>query len=114
MAREFGRVRAAHVGCLLLEPIAQIGRAGRRSLDGDELRHEALQLVARQHDVVPVAHRSSYVGMLHLDDLMRVPRDSWSSTAVREVMRADTPTVEINSTLGQALRVLERVDLDQL
>ena len=74
----------------------------------------AFQITEARLRVVPVVDGSTFSGMVHAVDLPLVPRDKWGTTLVREIVRADGPVGDISWTLGDALRALERADVDRL
>jgi CIC family chloride channel protein len=67
----------------------------------------------RQHAVAVVAG-GDYLGVVRVDELAESPEAEWATTTVGEIMRADFPTGQPQWRLGDALRAMEKADVDLL
>jgi CBS domain-containing protein len=73
--------------------------------------HHAL---GRREHAVAVVEEGRYLGMIRVDDLTDMPEDRWATTFVAELMRTDFPTARPQWRLRDALRTMERADVDLL
>ena len=73
--------------------------------------HHIMELRLR---AVPVVEGATYSGVVVLDDVAGLPRATWNTTLVTDVMRAEWPRAEIGWTLGQAVVAMEDADVDRL
>src|SRR4051812_12430812 len=71
-------------------------------------------LLGSRQTSVPVVDGACYVGMVRLDEIRDVDRDTWDTTVVKDVLRDDLPTGRPGWTLGQAMRTMEAADIDRL
>ncbi len=68
-------------------------------------------LMARQKSV-PVLDGRHYVGMVRAEDLVAIPRDEWTQTTVKEILRDDLPIGHTDWQLREAVLAMERADID--
>jgi predicted transcriptional regulator len=73
--------------------------------------HHIMELRLR---AVPVVDGATYLGVVALDDVAGIPRAEWSTTIVRDVMRAEWPRAEVGWTLRDAVAHMEVADVDRL
>ena len=73
--------------------------------------HHIVQLRLR---VVPVVDGNQFRGMVHLDDVVQIPRPEWETTTVGRLARDEGPTGEVSWSLGDAVRAMETADADRL
>ena len=74
-------------------------------------RYHALRL--REHATVVVEGRR-YLGVVRVEELAETPQEHWATTAVSDLMRMDFPTANPRWRLRDALRAMERADIDLL
>ena len=70
-------------------------------------------LALREH-AAAVVDNGKYLGVVRVDELGEIPEEEWSKTTVGEVMRSDFPTGDPRWRLGDALRTMEKADVDLL
>jgi CBS domain-containing protein len=63
---------------------------------------------------VPVVDGSRFLGMVTLDDVVRLPRERWSTTTAGELARGGWPVADLSSTLADAVTEMERHDVDRI
>lgn len=63
---------------------------------------------------VPVVDEATYLGTVHLDDVLRVERTERRRLVARDIMRDDTPIATVDWDLRHALRVMGATDLDRI
>jgi Zn-dependent protease len=82
------------------------------SVEPDSLVSQFIDHVLPVHRLpaVAVAHDRRLHGILTLEDLKRLPRDSWHLTRVRDVMRPVEPQlfVDPNTSLDRAIRLMSQ------
>ena len=64
--------------------------------------------------VVPVVDGATYWGMVLLDDVVQLPRDTWSMTPVSRLARAEWPTGDVRWTLSEAVAAMQAGDVDRI
>jgi len=67
----------------------------------------------RQH-AAAVVEEGRYRGVIRVDELAGLPQDQWATTPVAKLMRSDFPIADPRWRLGDALRTMERADVDLL
>lgn len=108
--------RAGHLERRIDLPLTSVLRTDAATVPPDATMAEffAHHVLAVHLTTVPVVDGSTYLGMVHLDDLGAVPRERWDTTPVSVVARTDDPVAEVAWTLGEALTALDRADTDRL
>jgi CIC family chloride channel protein len=71
-------------------------------------------LLGSRQTSVPVVDGALYVGMVRLDEVRDIDRNTWDTTLVKDVLRDDLPTGRPTWTLGEAMRTMEAADIDRL
>ena len=74
-------------------------------------RYHALRL--REHATV-VVEDGRYLGVIRVEEVAETPQERWASTPVSDLMRMDFPTANPRWQLRDALRAMERADIDLL
>jgi CBS domain-containing protein len=97
-------------------PVSSVLRTDAATVPPDATLEEVFShhIVSVRLLVVPVVDGNDYLGMLHLHDLVGVPRIRWADMTVAEIMRVDAPVGDVTWTLGQTLAALEQGDIDRL
>jgi CIC family chloride channel protein len=70
-------------------------------------------LLNRQAEV-PVVDGSAYRGMATLHGLQHVPFDEWAGRKLSEVANEDWPTIDPTASIEDAIRTMEKADIDLL
>jgi CIC family chloride channel protein len=63
---------------------------------------------------VPVVDGPTFLGMVVLADVARLPREEWDSTPAAAILRDDWPVGDVTWTLAQAVAAMEAADVDRL
>jgi hypothetical protein len=63
---------------------------------------------------VPVVDGPTFLGMVVLADVARLPRGEWDSTPAAAILRDDWPIGDVTWTLAQAVAAMEAADVDRL
>ena len=61
-----------------------------------------------------VVEEGRYLGIIRVEELAETPQERWASTPVSDLMRMDFPTANPRWQLRDALRAMERADIDLL
>lgn len=64
--------------------------------------------------VIPIVDGAAYWGIVALDDVVRMPRDEWTTTPVSRLARPDWPKADVRWTLAQAVAAMEEGDVDRI
>jgi chloride channel protein, CIC family len=67
----------------------------------------------REHATV-VVEKGRYLGVIRVEELADTPQERWATTPVSDVMRMDFPTADPRWHLRDALRAMEKADIDFL
>jgi CIC family chloride channel protein len=97
-------------------PVSTILRTDAATVPSDAtvaelFEHHIVQLRLR---TVPVVDGATYRGVVHLDDVIQLPRADWTATRVGQVAREDWPTAQVGWSLGDAVRAMEAADVDRV
>jgi len=108
--------RVGHLERQLSEPIATVIDADARTVPPDATVEELFwqHLVGTRQRSVPVVDGARYVGLVAADDLAALERAAWATTPVADVLRPDRPVAGPDWTVAQALRAMDRADMDRL
>ena len=74
-------------------------------------RYHAVGL--REHATV-VVEDGRYLGVIRVEEVAETPQERWASTLVSDLMRMDFPTADPRWKLRDALRAMEKADIDLL
>jgi CIC family chloride channel protein len=61
-----------------------------------------------------VVEEGRYLGVIRVEELAETPQERWASTPVSDLMRMDFPTANPRWRLRDALRAMEKADIDLL
>jgi len=61
-----------------------------------------------------VVEEGRYLGVIRVEELAETPQERWASTPVSDHMRMDVPTASPRWQLRDALRAMEKADIDLL
>jgi CIC family chloride channel protein len=71
-------------------------------------------LLGNREKAVAVTDGATYLGIMRIEELQLVRQDQWSEEVVGAHLRADFPTLTTNTTIRDALTLMEQHDLDLL
>lgn len=72
------------------------------------------QLLVNRRIEVPVVDGATYRGMVSVYGLQSIPMADWGAHVMSEILDAERPTVGPLALLEDAIRIMERADVDQL
>lgn len=99
-------------------PVSRVMRSRVESVPPDEtvaaLVHD--HIMKTEHRTFPVTEGERLVGQVSLEDVRKVPRDTWDSTPVRHIMipAEELPSIDADADAEEALREIGNRPIDQL
>lgn len=99
-------------------PVSEVMRARFEAVHPSLLVSDFVQDIVMSTDqrVFPVAVEDRLVGVVSLDDVRRIPHETWASRRIEEIMTPAerVPTVDVRQDASVAMQELIRDDVDQL
>lgn len=71
-------------------------------------------VVGQRERAVPVVEGDTYLGMVRIEEVSGLERESWEQTPVSDIMRRDLPLAGPTWTLRDAVAAMEDADVDRL
>lgn len=72
------------------------------------------RIPASRERLLPVCDVNRFLGLVVLDDALRMDRDTWAETTVGEIMRTEVPEATPDWVVRDALQRMDTAEIDQL
>jgi CIC family chloride channel protein len=108
--------RAGHLERRFALPLATALRTDIATLAPDTTLNEFFwhHVLGNREKAVAVVEGNTYRGVMRIEELQDVPQTDWATQEVDQHMRTDFPVIKPDTTLRDALTIMEEVDIDLL